>query len=287
MPMLFRLLLLLFTASHTLGVSAAPKITWLQTDWPPHQIVSGPFQGQGTFDLLQQQLMAVLPEFKHQSRLVSLARVEQLFLQQQSGVCVVGTLYSAQRAATRLFSTPMAVGPALAVVHLAAHPGLAQTEVGALEITQLAQRAHLLGAYQPNRYYPPVVMQAIQQPPSNLTSQTFTSELNAAQLLQSGRVDYVIEYPERMQYYNSLLVQPVALQHSAIVGADIASVSYVTCTAGKTGEQAIAAINKALRQLWGSADYQAAMRRWLDDVAWQRLIPQHEQILRDYQTDAP
>lgn len=61
--MLIRLLLLLFTASFTLAVRATPQITWLQTDWPPHQIVSGPFQGQGTFDLLQQQLMAALPEF--------------------------------------------------------------------------------------------------------------------------------------------------------------------------------------------------------------------------------
>ncbi len=284
--MLFRLLLLLFTASLTLGVSAAPKITWLQTDWPPHQIVSGPFQGQGTFDLLQQQLIAALPQFRHQSRLVSLARVEQLFLQQQPGICAVGTLYSAQRAASRLFSTPMAVGPALAVVHLATHPGMTQAGADALEINPLAQHAGLVGAYQPNRYYPPVVMQAIQQPSSNLTSQTFTSELNAAQLLQTGRVDYVIEYPERMQYYNSLLSQPVALQHSAIVGADIASVSYVTCTAGKAGEQAIAAIDKALRQLWRSADYQTAMRRWLDDAAWQRLSPQLEQIRLDYQAAA-
>ncbi len=282
--MLMRALLFLLSASFTLQVSAAPQITWLQTDWPPHQIVSGPFQGQGTFDLLQQQLMAALPEFKHQSRLVSLARVEQLFLQQLPGFCAIGTLYSTQRAASRLFSTPLAVGPALAVVHLATHPGLAQAGADALEINQLAQQAQLVGAYQPNRYYPPVVMQAIQQPASNLTSQTFTSELNAAQLLQSGRVDYVIEYPERMRYYNSLLAQPVALQHSAIVGADIANVSYVTCTTGKAGQQAIAAIDKALQQLWRSADYQAAMRRWLDDAAWQRLSPQLEQIRLSYQT---
>ena len=284
--MLFRLLLLLFTASFTLAVRATPQITWLQTDWPPHQIVSGPFQGQGTFDLLQQQLMAALPEFRHQSRLVSLARVEQLFLQQQPGICAVGTLYSAQRAASRLFSTPVAVGPALTVVHLAGRPALAQAGADAVDINQLAQQANLVGAFQPNRYYPPVVIAAIQQPSSNLTRQTFTSELNAAQLLQSGRVDYVIEYPERMQYYNSLLTQPVVLQHSAIVGADIASVSYVTCTAGKAGEQAIAAIDKALQQLWPSAGYQTAMRRWLDDAAWQRLSPQLEQIRLDYQAAA-
>lgn len=278
--MLFRCLLLLLAGS----ACATPQITWLQIDWPPHQIVSGPFQGQGTFDLLQQQLVAAMPQFSHQNRLVSLARLEQLFLQQQTGVCAVGTLYSEQRAANRLFSTPMAVGPALTVVYLAEHKILAPLiPSDAVDINQLGFNPKLIGAYQPNRYYPPVVSRVLQHPLTNLSSQAFTSELNAAQLLQSGRVDYVIEYPERMQYYSSVLTQPVALKHSAISGADVASVSYVTCTEDDTGRQVITAVNAALPQLWLESDYSAAMRRWLDETAWQRLNLQLQQIRQGYQ----
>ena len=110
--MLIRCLMLLVVAA---SVQAKPQLTWLQTDWPPHQIVSGPFQGQGTFDLVQQHLMAGMPQFVHQSRLISLPRLEQAFVQQEAAICVLGTLYSDERAQNRLFSVPMAVGPALAV----------------------------------------------------------------------------------------------------------------------------------------------------------------------------
>lgn len=267
--MLIRCLLLITLAA---SVSAKPQLTWLQTDWPPHQIVSGPFQGQGTFDLLQQQLIAKMPQFSHHNKLVSLARLEQAFIQQDSALCVLGTLYSDQRAQSRVFSTPMAVGPALAVGYLSnslsQHPAM-HTE-GA-DISVLALDRHLTGAYQPNRLYPPVVTSALLHPQTNLSQHTFTSEVNAAALLASGRVNYVVEYPERMQYYNQLLPEAVVLEHRAIIGANVASVSYVTCSQDNVGQAAIAAVNQVLPVLWQQAEYLQAMQRWLDDSARRRL----------------
>lgn len=277
--MLFRYLLLLFAGS----VWAKPQITWLQTDWPPHQIVSGPFQGQGTFDLLRQQLISAMPQFEHQSRLVSLARLEQIFLQQEPGMCAIGTLFSAERAQTRLFSQPVAAGPALAIGYVQQRLNQYGAVQGvAIDINKLALDARLLGAYQPNRYYPPVVEQMLQHPTTNLSRHAFTSELNAAALLASGRVDYVLEYPERMQYYNQLLKQPVMLTHKAIAGATHASVSHITCTLGSAGEIAIAAVDQALIQLWQQPEYLLAMRRWLDETAWQRLAPDIHQVQQMY-----
>lgn len=282
--MLFRLLLLLFTASLMPGVSAAPKITWLQTDWPPHQIVSGPFKGQGTFDLLRQQVVAALPQFSHHTRLVSLARLEQLFLQQTPGVCAVGTLYSEERQQSRLYSTPMAVGPAISIgfikQDLLAHPAITDDVV---DIGQLALDNRLRGAFQPSRYYSPVVEQALQHNATNLSSHAFTSELNAAALLRNGRVDYVLEYPERMRYYNELLEKPVKLHQLVIAGATDASVSYITCSPGGDGEQIIAAIDAVLMQLWLQPEYVLAMRRWLDDDAWQHIQTEVLVIKQFYQ----
>ena len=159
--MLLRCLLLLLAGS----VHAKPQLTWLQTDWPPHQIVNGPFQGQGTFDLLQQQIMAALPQFSHQTRLVSLARLEQIFQQSETGSCALGTLYSEDRAQSRLFSVPMAVGSAVAVGYIAGklttHPAM-QPE-GA-DIRMLALDTSIRGAFQPNRLYPDVIAPLLQRP---------------------------------------------------------------------------------------------------------------------------
>ncbi|MBU1309627.1 MAG: TIGR02285 family protein [Gammaproteobacteria bacterium] len=266
--MLFRCVLLLLMSS----ASATPQLTWLQTDWPPHQIVSGPFQGQGTFDLLQQQLTAAMPQFQHRNKLVNLARLEQAFVQQEPALCTLGTLYSEQRAQSRLFSLPMAVGPALAVGYLAGkldtHPAM---QANGVDMQKLALDKKLRGAYQPNRLYPDSVKSLFGHPQTNLTSHTFTSEVNATALLAGNRVDYVVEYPERMQYYNQLLPQATTLEHRAIIGANTASVSYISCSKDETGRAAISALNQLLPLMWQQAEYQQAMQRWLDDSARQRL----------------
>lgn len=284
LAMLLRCLLLLLASS----AYAKPQLTWLQTDWPPHQIVSGPFQGQGTFDLLQQKIVAALPQFAHHNRLVSLARLEQIFQQQEAAVCTVGTLYSAERAQSRLFSKPMAVGPALAVGYIAgkltAHPAMLPEGV---DIGVLALDNTITGAFQPNRLYPEIVEPLLQHPGSNLSSHALTSEINAAALLAGNRVDYVMEYPERMQYYNQLLPQAAALEHRAIAGANVASVSYITCSQDNVGQAAIEAINQVLPALWQNAEYQQAMRRWLDDAAWRRLDTDIAAIQQSYKTMRP
>lgn len=273
--MLLRCLLLLLAGS----AYAKPPLTWLQTDWPPHQIVSGPFHGQGTFDLLLQQLSNAMPQFEHQTRLVNLARLEQAFLLKEPALCALGTLYSEQRAQNRLFSTPLAVGPALAVGYitgkLTTHP--AMQDDGA-DMQKLALDNALTGAYQPNRLYPEVIAALLRHPNSNLSSHAFTSEINAAGLLAGNRVDYVVEYPERMQYYNQLLPQAAMLEHRAIVGANLASVSYITCSTDDVGQAAIAAVNNLLPALWQQPEYTDAIQRWLDDSARRRLSTDLEKL---------
>lgn len=266
--MLLRSLLLCLT----LTVQAKPQLTWLQTDWPPHQIVSGPFQGQGTYDLLQQQIVAAMPQFEHHSRLVSLARLQQIFSQQELTSCTVGTLYSEQRAKHRAFSRPLAVGPALAVGYIAGkltNHGAMQPE-GA-DISVLALDKTLTGAYQPNRLYPEIVSRMSRHAQSNMGSYAFTSEVNPAGLLATGRVDYVVEYPERMQYYSQILPDTVLLEHRAIVGANTASIFYASCTKDEAGLAAIAVLNQVLPLLWQKTEYIQAMQRWLDNSARRRL----------------
>jgi uncharacterized protein (TIGR02285 family) len=254
------------------GVQAKPQLNWLQTDWPPHQIVSGPYQGQGTFDLLQQHINKLMPQFEHHNQLVSLPRLEQAFQSAQTTSCTVGALYSEDNAANRLYSVPMAVGPALAVGYLAGalieHPA---SQADGIVLETLAVDPALTGVYQPNRLYPQAISAVLQQPGINLSDYSFTSEVNAAALLASGRVNYVIEYPQRMKYYNQLLPEPAALEHRAIVGANVASVTFVSCTNDETGRAAIHAVNQALQELWQQASYIEAMQYWLDDSARRRM----------------
>jgi uncharacterized protein (TIGR02285 family) len=263
-------MLLLLLATST---DATAEITWLQLDWPPHQIVTGPFAGEGTYDLLAKQFIVGLPQFKHQIRLTNLQRMEQAFVQGEPGICtMVGTLYSAERAQNRLFSSVVIVGSRLVVGYvghqLAQHPAL---ESGSVDIVKLASDPAYNGAYQPDRHYPELVQTAITMQDSNLIAHNLTSEVNAVALLKSGRVQYVLEYPERFNYFNQLLAQPELIEYKGILGAVDKVDSYIACSKDSVGQAAIDAINQLLPKLWRDDTYLKAMRRWLDDTSWQQL----------------
>lgn len=260
------------------GQSADPVI-WLQTDWAPHQIVEGPFQGQGTFDVLQQRLTALLPQYQHQLRLTSLGRIESYFLNTDETVCATGALYTEERTKTRFYSLPLAVGPGFAINYVAgSFVESLLDEQWQLDLRKLVQHPELLGAYQPNRYYPDVVLQAIQHPGATLLASAFTSELNAAALLLSKRVDYVIEYPERLQFYQRTLKTQQVIESAAMLDALPHSVSYITCNKTALAETLINDINKVIPDLWLAEDYADVLFFWLDKNARTILAPTVENI---------
>lgn len=251
-----------------------PTVVWLQTDWAPHQILEGPHLGKGTFDLLLKRLAALLPQYQHQSRLISLGRIEPHFQRSDEIICIAGSLYTEERASTRYYSLPVAIGPGFAVNYVSTSMVADYVESDlTLDINKLAQHPELIGAYQPNRYYPEVMLQAIGQQGSNLLATEFTSELNAAALLHSRRIDYVIEYPERMQFYQRNLAYTSDIASAALLGASPYSVSYITCNKHPLSQQLITEINQVLPVLWQADDFQELLFYWLDQNARQILLP--------------
>lgn len=254
-------------------------VVWLQTDWAPHQIVQGPFIGQGTFDLLQKRLAALLPQYQHELRLSSLGRIEPYFLNATATVCAAGSLYTEDRAKTRYYSLPVAIGPGFAINYTAGSM-VEQLVDGQLQLDlrKLVQNPELLGAYQPNRYYPDVVLAAINNPDSTLLASAFTSELNAAALLISKRVDYVIEYPERLQFYQRTLPAQPEILSAAMLDTLPYSVSHITCSKTALGERLITDIDNVIPALWLADDYAELLFSWLDQNARALLQPKFDEI---------
>lgn len=262
-----------------LSLPERPTVIWLQTDWAPHQIVEGPMRGQGTFDVLQQRVTALLPQYSHQDRLISLGRVEVFFQQPRETVCITGSLYTTERASNRYYSLPMAVGPGFSINYVrGSQVANYVNDTLQIDIQTLSQNSELLGAYQPNRYYPQVMQPILANTASHLIKTEFTSELNAAALLISKRVDYVVEYPERMQFYQRELQQTAEIESAALQGASADSVSYITCSQTELGKQLIADINQVLPQIWLAPDFKDVLFYWLDDNAKQVLSARFSEI---------
>lgn len=245
----------------------AIEVTWLKTDWPPHQITSGVYQGQGTFDLLQKQIVAQLPQITHHTRIVNLQRVEQAFLQPGKIFCSFGSIFTEKRAATRWYSKSVAVLPGLAVhfrsaAEVADHPAIQANH--SVDVRQLAMDSTLTGAYQPNRFYPASVLDATTY--ATFIPHEFTSEVNAAALLLSKRVDYVIEYPERMAFYLQQNNPGKSILSLAVADASPYVESFITCNKSPEAQQVIRQINQALAVVWQTAEYRQAMFSWISEA---------------------
>lgn len=275
--------------------SMAAEVTWLKTDWPPHQITIGLYQDQGTFDRLQKLVVAALPHMTHQVKVVNLPRLEQAFLQNSQNVCSFGALFTEKRAATRWYSKAVAILPGLAV-HFRQNSELKEHQAmqsnGSIDVRKLAQDKTLTGVYQPNRSYPSSVTDAAQH--ANFIPQEFTSQINAASLLLSKRVDYVVEYPERMAFYlkqNQQHEQGQHIQSLVVSDASPYVVSYITCNKSPEGQQLIAQINKVLEIVWQQSDYKSAMFHWMDEETKSRLESAYaevqQQVLRRSEVAKP
>lgn len=252
--------------------SEAMEVTWLKTDWPPHQITVGAHAEQGTFDLLLQQLTTQLPHISHQIQVVNLPRLEQAFFQHSKTVCSFGSIFTKERAKNRWYSKAVAVLPGLAVhfrVSQDHKPHPAVQPNGTVDVLQLAQDDTLTGAYQPNRFYPPSVQAATRY--ANFIPHDFTSEVNAATLLLSKRVDYVIEYPERMAFYLQEKNHAAGIQSLAVADASPFVVSHITCNKSKAGQELIQQIDRALVALWQTEAYHQAMFIWIDAASKKAL----------------
>jgi uncharacterized protein (TIGR02285 family) len=259
--------------------SPALEVTWLKTDWPPHQITGGLHAEQGTFDLLLGQLIRQLPQVRHQIQVSNLPRVEQALFQSRKVVCSFGSIFTEQRAKNRWYSKEVAVLPALAVhfrlgTELNHHPAVQNKQI--VDVHQLAQDQSMAGAYQPNRFYPPSVVAA--QGYANFIPHDFTSEVNAAALLLSKRVDYVIEYPERMAFYLQQKDYQTGIHTLAISDASPYVTSHITCNKTAEAAELIRHIDKALETLWPTAAYQQAMFSWLNEAQKKALEPAYQQI---------
>lgn len=245
---------------------SATEVTWLKTDWPPHQITSGIYQGQGTFDLLQKQITSQIPQITHHVDIVNLQRLEQAFLQSSKNVCSLGAVFTEKRATTRWYSKSVAVLPGLAVhfrttAELDQHPAILAD--GSIDVRKLAQDNQLTGAYQPNRFYPPSVLDATTY--ATFIPHEFTSQVNAASLLLSKRVDYVIEYPERMAFYLLQAEQDKKIRTLAVADASPYVESFITCNKTPEAQLVISHINKALASVWRTAEYRQAMFIWVSE----------------------
>ncbi|WP_337879976.1 hypothetical protein [Rheinheimera sp.] len=258
---------------------AQPVMVWYNSHWPPFRIAEGPKAGQGRYDVLMQQLMQALPQYQHQVRQIHLARITRVSASTKESHCTFGLRYTAERASRSLFSEPAALITNLEINFTEANSKAQRflSAVQAVDMAQLSHQPELLGLLEADRAYPKLISNHLNQEGSNLGSSSM-STLNPAQLLEVGRVDYVVDYPNRLAFFAKEAGLELPLVSRAIEGLEPLSYGYVSCTKSVEGQQWIADINKALSGLKLQPGYRQAMLLWATEPEKQLLLQHYSEF---------
>lgn len=268
------ILLMLWACS----ASAHPMMQWYTSHWPPYRISEGPYAGQGSFDLMLAQLIDALPQYHHQINQIHMARIVKVSATTKENHCTFGLRYTPERDKRTYFSQPAGLLPNVAINSLQQHEKLNRFKpTEAVLVQNLVKLPELVGLIENDRAYPAVVAAEINKAGSNLSSSSMAS-MNPAQLLAAKRVDYVVDYPNRLRYFSMEAGQDIRMKFSPIAEIPAFSYTYVSCSKTQQGKDWIAAIDTALNTLKLKADYKKAMYRWFTEQEQQLLEPHYSEF---------
>lgn len=274
---MFRLGVWLFGSLAVVHSALADTMDWFIRDWPPVNILQGPQQGQGAYDVMLNRLIAALPQYDHQLHISTLTMRQQM-MQQQKSHCLFGLLKTPQRQTFLQFSEPAAAIPNLQLVASADHPLWRQLQgQSAVDLNWLFGQAWR-GMVEQQRTYPPQISDHLPE-----LLQVSATDTNLVQMLKANRADYVLEYPDRM-FYLAQQWPDIQLKSMPVLGMAAVVEVYVACSINEQAKGQIKAVNQALAQLRHDPQYRAALLDWLSPesrlliknyMAQSRLFDQH------------
>ena len=142
------------------------------------------------------------------------------------------------------------------------------------------------GFVEHKRGYPPLVKQYLDVAGSNLSSQSLQN-INPVDFLLAKRFDYLIEFPDRVRYFQTITTQKSQLVDLPIRDLNPLMVSYVGCQASAEGERRLRDINVALLKLRRTSGYQKFMMQWLSPHRQLQLQKHLPQFVDDVRSPKP
>ena len=277
-----RSLILMLAGLSGQALAKDPVIYWLMSDLAPFLILSGPAQGQGSSDLLEKMLIAQLPQYQHRSRFVSFERREVLHGDASMLYCSFSILSNPKRQQQMLMSVPSGVlmPVALATVsNSTLDQQLAKQHV--VDLAQLVRQQRYLGLLESGRGYPKLIDDA-KAIPGSLLGDHSAIDQNPVDLLLAGRVDYLLEYPHRVNFLlNSSKHADAKLNFYLLAGDDKFQTTYVGCSKHPQAPQLIKDINQQLVNLWSNNEYRQKMLSWHDEKSKEAL----QQLMQQVQSE--
>ena len=260
-----------------------PVLRWAVMPYPPLHIREGPMAGKGIVDSYLHLVMAATPQYRHVREEMTPARAWQL-IRSGDNVCHPAALYTPERAEYTLFSESPALFPSLAfMVRLEDYRTMFAPEQSVAAQDMLARTDMRLGLVADRSYY--VFIDellkegAVYQRASVLSS--LHGPLSLYRMLQSGRIDYMIEYPWINRYMVSTIRAPEQHELVALSIKELPQFAkgYMACPKTPWGAQVVAAVNRWVNEQKPTETNRQRMAVWLDRNTLPRYMRAYEEMI--------
>ncbi|CAI3795550.1 TIGR02285 family protein [Rheinheimera sp. MM224] len=258
-------LVALLLSSNSIANSAKPLLSWATNTSPPFHIVGGTFDQQGICDQLLNSIQKQLPETEHQILLMPQTRIHQA-LNNKEPLCFPCMIHRAQPTKTAVFSTPTHwYRPQGVITRKALANHFIQQFGSPLVLARLLEaRTFKMGLAAGRKYGE---LETLLEPyrKTALTRSGDESSVALLKMIQSGRIDFTLDYDIILTYLNKtapeqakgLVYVPMAELPLPIAGA-------VGCSNSDWGRQQVELINTVLPKVKADPSFKKSLKLWFD-----------------------
>lgn len=258
------------------AASAKDTIVWMELDFPPSFVAQGPDRGMGYSDVAMQIAIQSLPEYLHEKVFVNPPKAIEN-LRTKPNYCGSGLNRNAERETFMEFSVPFVKRlPNQLIIMKESLPRLRPyiDANGRADFAQLINDESLKMGYHKERSYGPNIDPVINEKPRAHLIHRPANDLTLGflHMLKAKEIDYIIESPDSLRYFQRRGNYRGAFWLFPIKNADALLPVYFACPKSALGKEVIRKINTIIQA--HTSELEAAYLYWVSEET--RAPPQVE-----------
>lgn len=237
------------------------EILWAAIDFPPFQIVEGPYLATGAFDGLRNLLIREIPDARHEVVTQTFSQREEALRDGQL-LCSPGMFRTPARERYLVFSKPALIHLDNRLVFLRRNAGrFPAGEAVDLEAVFMDQR--LTGGIIAGRSFAPNIDALVRRYGGAPNIQMHpVKPARMVEMLEEGEIDYTVMFSHEADFLEQQGGKRQTLANLRIDGTPPFILTHVACTRSDWGERVIARVNRLLLAHRNEPEYQQLSERW-------------------------
>ena len=268
----FRIFILSLVYFIPINIYAKDTINWLYPDFPPTNIVSGTYKGEGVVNKMQKNIFKYLSDYEHREVTANFARILENMKKKQN-ICSSALLWNESRAKFIEYSIESFwVYPNMLIIKKEDIDQFKEYKDsnGNYSLEDILKDKKLILGYSFGRSYGTVLDKILKQYANNRNSMPIAQQSllkGLLKMLVRDRFDYTLGYNHEVGYVDKEYKITGEFISLPLTEVNKLIPVYIGCSKNKRGRKVIKELNKYLKEVRTTDEHQNAYLKWIDSNA--------------------